>query len=72
MALNEQMQQMIQQDIQDAETRPKEEITDEDYTKFYKSFSKDYDDPMSWIHFRAEGEVDFTGLLYIANKATHD
>lgn len=53
-------------------TKAKEDITDEDYTKFYKTFSKDYDEPMSWIHFKAEGEVDFTGLLYIAKKAPHD
>jgi len=53
-------------------TKAKEDIKDEDYTKFYKTFTKDYDDPMSWIHFKAEGEVDFTGLLYISKKAPHD
>lgn len=35
--------------------RAKEDIEDEDYKKFYKSLTKDYDDPLSWIHFKAEG-----------------
>jgi len=35
--------------------RPKEDIEDEEYKKFYKSLTKDYDDPLSWIHFKAEG-----------------
>jgi HSP90 family molecular chaperone len=34
--------------------------------------TRDYDDPMSWIHFRAEGEVEFTSLLFIPKKAPHD
>ncbi|EAS03085.1 heat shock protein HSP90 (macronuclear) [Tetrahymena thermophila SB210] len=53
-------------------TRPKEEISDEDYVQFYKSFSKDYEDPLNWIHFKGEGEVEFTSLLYCPKKAPHD
>jgi heat shock protein beta len=34
--------------------------------------TRDYDDPFSWIHFRAEGEVEFTSLLFIPKKAPHD
>jgi heat shock protein beta len=50
----------------------KEDIEDEEYKKFYKSLTKDYDDPMSWIHFKAEGEVEFTSLLFVAKRAAHD
>ena len=39
--------------------RSKEEIEDEEYTNFYKSLSKDYADPLTHIHFIAEGEVQF-------------
>ena len=42
-----------------------EDVEDSEYKKFYKSFSKDSRDPFSWLHFRAEGEVEFTSLLYI-------
>ena len=53
-------------------TRSKDEISDEDYKKFYKTLTKDYDDPMSWIHFKAEGEVEFTSVLYIPKRSAHD
>jgi heat shock protein beta len=53
-------------------TRDKSTIRDDEYKKFYKQTTKDYDDPMSWIHFRAEGEVVFTSLLFIPKKAQHD
>ena len=37
--------------------RSKEDIEDEEYNNFYKSLSKDYADPLTHIHFNAEGEV---------------
>lgn len=37
--------------------RSKEDIEEEEYTNFYKSITKDYADPLSHIHFIAEGEV---------------
>lgn len=52
-----------------------EDIEDSEYKKFYKAFSKDSRDPFSWLHFRAEGEVDFTALLYIPKvnkRSQHD
>lgn len=39
--------------------RPKEDITPTEYHEFYKSIAKDYSDPLAYIHFSAEGEVDF-------------
>lgn len=53
-------------------TRKKEEIEDEEYINFYKSMTKDYDDPLNWIHFKAEGELEFTSLLYIPKRAQHN
>jgi heat shock protein beta len=52
--------------------RPKEEIEEEEYTNFYKSLSKDYADPLSHIHFTAEGEVQFRSILYIPEHAQYD
>lgn len=37
--------------------REKADIEDEEYISFYKSLTKDYDEPINWIHFRAEGDV---------------
>lgn len=49
-------------------SRPSE-IEDKEYNEFYKSISKDYDDPMTHIHFTAEGEVTFKSILYIPKTA---
>ena len=34
--------------------------------------TKDYDNPTSYIHFKAEGEVEFTCLLFAPKKAPRD
>ena len=47
--------------------KPIDEIEDEEYKKFYKTLTNDYQDPMDWIHFKAEGEIEFTALIYIPN-----
>lgn len=52
--------------------RNKEEIEEEEYNKFYKSLTKDYDDPLNYIHFKAEGEVEFRSILYIPKRAPYD
>ena len=52
--------------------RSKEEIEEEEYNKFYKSLTKDYDDPLNYIHFKAEGEVEFRSILYIPKRAPYD
>jgi heat shock protein beta len=46
-------------------SRDTSEITDEEYKKFYSSLAKDSTEASSWIHFKAEGEVEFKGILYV-------
>jgi heat shock protein beta len=53
-------------------TRPKEDITDEEYQSFYKSLHKLPDDPNTWIHFKAEGELEFKSILFIPSYAPPD
>jgi molecular chaperone HtpG len=53
-------------------TRAKKDISDEQYTDFYKAISYDSEAPLSWSHNRVEGSTEYTQLLYIPAKAPHD
>ncbi|PSN30086.1 Endoplasmin [Blattella germanica] len=46
-------------------TRKPNEITDEEYNEFYKSLTKDRTDPLTKVHFVAEGEVTFKSVLFV-------
>jgi molecular chaperone HtpG len=53
-------------------TRPKKDITDEQYIEFYKNISHDFEAPLAWSHNRVEGNQEYTQLLYIPSKAPMD
>ena len=53
-------------------TRPKSEISDEDYVSFYKSLGHDFNDPLAWTHNRVEGSQSFTTLLYLPAQPPFD
>jgi molecular chaperone HtpG len=53
-------------------TLPKGEVTDAQHHEFYKSLSRDWNDPLAWTHFKVEGTHELTGLLYLPGKAPFD
>jgi molecular chaperone HtpG len=53
-------------------TRPKKDISDEQYTEFYKAISHDFEAPLTWTHNRVEGSTEYTQLLYLPGKAPMD
>ncbi|AVP56221.1 molecular chaperone HtpG [Pulveribacter suum] len=53
-------------------TRPKKDLTDEQYQDFYKAISHDHENPLAWSHNRVEGNTEYTQLLYIPAKAPMD
>ncbi len=53
-------------------TRPKSEISDEEYTEFYKHVSHDFAEPLVWTHNRVEGKTEYISLLYIPKQASFD
>jgi len=52
--------------------RDKKEIAKEEYYKFYKSLTKDTEDPHTFEHGKVEGEVNFKYLLFIPTKRPYD
>jgi len=53
-------------------TRPKKDVTEEQYKEFYKQISKDFAEPLTWTHNRVEGSTEYTQLLYIPSQAPQD
>ena len=53
-------------------TRPKKDITAEQYIEFYKTVSHDFEAPLAWSHNRVEGSTEYTQLLFIPAKAPMD
>ena len=52
--------------------RPKNEITAEEYSEFYKHLSHDMNEPAETIHYNAEGAIEFKALLFIPEKRPFD
>lgn len=52
--------------------RPKNEITDEEYQNFYQGLSYDMEPPLSTLHHKVEGNLEYTSLLFIPKKAPFD
>jgi len=55
------------------ETQPlwlqsKNNINEESYHNFYKELSKDYQNPLSWLHGKIEGSSDYHFLLYLPEE----
>ncbi len=53
-------------------TRPKSELTDEQYEEFYKHVSHDWEAPLCRTHFTVEGTQQFTGLLFAPKRPPFD
>ena len=53
-------------------TRPKNDITDEQYHEFYKHVGHDFEAPLAFTHNRVEGRQEYTQLLYIPSRAPFD
>ena len=53
-------------------TRPRSEITDEEYQEFYKHVAHDFENPMKWVHSSVEGTQSYKSLFYIPARAPFD
>ncbi|HEY9313780.1 molecular chaperone HtpG [Williamsia sp.] len=53
-------------------TRPRSEVTDEEYAEFYRHVSHAWDDPLETIQMKAEGTFEYQALLFIPSTAPFD
>jgi len=53
-------------------TRPRSEVTDEEYRSFYQHVAHDFSDPAAWSHNKVEGKLEYTSLLYVPSRASFD
>ncbi|MEC3957986.1 molecular chaperone HtpG [Nocardia sp. CDC153] len=53
-------------------TRPRSEVSDEEYKEFYKHVSHAWDDPLEIIPMKAEGTFEYQALLFIPSHAPFD
>ncbi len=53
-------------------TRPRTDISDDEYKEFYKHISHDFSDPLDWSHNKVEGKLEYNSLLYVPKRAPYD
>ncbi len=53
-------------------TRSKSQIKPEQYTEFYRHVSHSFDEPWQSLHWKAEGKIEYTGLLFIPSSEPMD
>ncbi|HWA49726.1 MAG TPA: molecular chaperone HtpG, partial [Dongiaceae bacterium] len=53
-------------------TRPKSEITEDQYRDFYRHVAHAFDEPWGILHFKAEGKIEYTGLVFIPASKPYD
>jgi molecular chaperone HtpG len=53
-------------------TRPKSQITDEQYREFYHHVAHAFDEPWARLHFTVEGVLSYTALLFVPGVAPFD
>merc|ERR1712093_778131 len=53
-------------------TRSPRDVEEDDYNRFYKTISKDSENPLTKMHFAAEGGIEFRSILFVPPKAPYD
>jgi molecular chaperone HtpG len=53
-------------------TIAKKDVTDDEYKDFYSSIAHSSEEPLTWMHNKSEGAIEYTTLFYIPNKAPMD
>ena len=71
----EKKSESVSEQINDASAlwqKPKSELKHDDYVSFYKSLSHDSEEPLMYVHTKAEGTQEYTTLFYVPSRAPFD
>jgi molecular chaperone HtpG len=52
--------------------RSKQDVTEEEYSSFYRQISNDFDSPLKSLHIHAEGSITFRALLFLPKRKSWD
>ena len=52
--------------------RPRNEVEEAQYTEFYRHVGHGFDEPWLTLHFRAEGTIEYTGLIFVPTSRPFD
>jgi molecular chaperone HtpG len=52
--------------------RPKKDVTEQQYKEFYRHVSHGFDDPWLTIHYKAEGKLEYSVLLFVPSRRPYD
>ena len=53
-------------------TRSKSDISEDEYKEFYKHVAHDFEEPLTWLHNKVEGNQSYTSLFYLPKRAPFD
>ncbi|MCP4661469.1 MAG: molecular chaperone HtpG [bacterium] len=53
-------------------TRPRDEVTQEEYAEFFKHIAHDWNEPLDVLSLRAEGRIEYQALLFVPSKTPWD
>jgi molecular chaperone HtpG len=52
--------------------RPKKEVSEQQYKEFYRHVSHGFDEPWLTLHWRAEGKLEYSVLLFVPSRRPYD
>ncbi len=52
--------------------RTPSDVTEDEYSEFYRQISHDWEKPIKTLHFTVEGRLEYRSILYIPQKAPQD